>query len=316
MKNFAKTNTITHNLMSFSGFKALLIFSLLVEKPCTYNEIKSVIDNNEYLKETVSVDTIRVYMNSLRKVGCDVKKKKEGKIVKYYIDSHPFELKIGDKLAQDIIKVYKSVSKEIDLDDYMSLHKFFNKMSLYLNNDDLKQRFRNLLPVKNIDENIINNLKKYIHEGREIVISYNSSTSGLKDIKLLPDKLHVSNGKLYLSGFGSEYKNYSGFLVSKIVEIKSVNIEQTTHDFSEFKVIYEYYKSLSDGTAFDLSENERIVEESEDKIIVEISSKNEFFTTQRILSHGDKCKVLFPVDYKNRIVTILKQMKEEYIAKT
>ncbi len=313
MKNFAKTNTITHNLMSFSGFKALLIFSLLVQKPCTYKEIKYVIDNNEYLKEKISIDTIRVYLNSFRKVGCDIKKIKEGKTVKYFIDSHPFEFRVDDNLAQDIIKVYNSISKEVDLDDYLSLQKFFNRLALYIDNETLKQKFLYLSPVKNTNENLIAELKKYILLRREITISYNSSVSGIKDINIIPDKLHISNGKLYLSGYSFDYENYSGFLVSKIIGIKSVNIEQKKSDVSELKVVYEYYKSLSDDTGLELNNNEKIIEESEDKVIVEITTKNEFFTMQRILSLADKCKVVSPQSFKNKVISVLKQMKEEYI---
>ena len=164
MKRFMETNTITHNLMSFSGFKAMLIFSMLVQSPKTYDEIKKEIENNEYLKETVSTDTIRIYMNSLKQAGCQIKRINEGRIVKYYIDSHPFTLKISDSQVKSIIKVYKAISKSIEISDFLELNTFFDKISPYISNEDLKLKLKKLSPINNIDYDliIIQRLRFYI----------------------------------------------------------------------------------------------------------------------------------------------------------
>ena len=55
MKEFLKTNTVTHNLMSFTGFKSILIFTLLSEGPKTYAQLQGALRNHEYLKENVSL---------------------------------------------------------------------------------------------------------------------------------------------------------------------------------------------------------------------------------------------------------------------
>ena len=59
MKEFLKTNTVTYNLMSFTGFKSLLIFSLLLDGAKSYNELQEILENHPYLHETVSFDTLR-----------------------------------------------------------------------------------------------------------------------------------------------------------------------------------------------------------------------------------------------------------------
>ena len=70
MKEFLKTNTITYNLMSFTAFKSILLFSLLVDGPKSYEEIQEYMANHEYLHEKISIDTLRIYFNSLREIGC------------------------------------------------------------------------------------------------------------------------------------------------------------------------------------------------------------------------------------------------------
>ena len=58
MKEFLKTNTVTYNLMSFTGFKSILIFSLLLDGPKSYSELQEILKNHEYLHEKISFDTL------------------------------------------------------------------------------------------------------------------------------------------------------------------------------------------------------------------------------------------------------------------
>ena len=311
MQRFMDKNEITHNLMSFSGFKGLLIFSMLVKKPCTYNEIKAAIENNEYLKETISLDTIRIYMNSLKEIGCEIKTLQQGKNKLYYIDNHPFELKITDKQVQSIIKVYKTISKSIEFSDFMILKSFFEHISPFITNEELKNKLKKLSPLNKINTELTIQLQEYCQNNTPITILYNSGNSGKKNIDILVNKMYISNGKLYIAGINSEYNNYSAFLVSKIIKIAGVGIGQTNIEIPVLKVQYEYSKS--DNTKLELQKNERIISETEGKITVEISSENKFMITQRILSLSNKCKVISPQEYKEEIITRLKKMKESYL---
>lgn len=314
MKRFMETNTVTHNLMSFSGFKSLLIFSMLVQGPKTYEEIKNNIEHNEYLNDSISIDSIRIYMNTLKKIGCDIKKNHYGRVVKYYIDSHPFELKISDAQAKSIIKVFKAVSKSIELSDFMALHGFFCNISRYILNEDLKAEIIKLSPVSNIDMEMIKELIKYVKNKTEITVLYNAKNSGKKkEIIIRADKMNIRNGKLYLCGFNSEYNNYGEFLVKYIMKIIRINISTPELLIPEYTVNYKYYKT--DNAPFELLSSEKIVEQNDSFLIIEIKSYDKFAVTQRILSLSNKCRVISPSNFKDEIIDCLKRMKEGYIEK-
>lgn len=314
MKKFMETNIVTHNLMSFSGFKSLLIFSMLVEGPKTYEEIKERIENNEYMKETISIDSIRIYMNSLKEIGCEIQKIHQGRTVKYYISSHPYELKITDKQAKSIIKVFKAISKSIELSDFMVLHDFFCNISKYIQNENLKAEIIKLSPVSNIDMEMIKELMKYVRNKTEITVLYNAKNSGRKkEIIIRADKMNIRNGKLYLCGFNSEYHNYGEFLVKYIIKIIRININTPELTIPVYTVNYKYYKT--DNTPFELLSSEKIVEQNDSFLKVEIKSYDKFAVTQRILSLSNKCRVISPNDFKDEIIACLKRMKEGYIEK-
>lgn len=313
MKKFMETNTITHNLMSFSGFKSLLIFSLLTESPKSYKELKTVLETNEYLRETVSIDTIRIYINSLVLAGCKVKKIRIGREVKYYIDSNPFELKISDEQVNSIIKVYKAISKTIELFDFLALKHFFNKIAPYISNEDLKDKLRYISPIANIPSELIDELISYAKSKTQIKILYYTKKNGEKEINIKPDKLRITNGKLYLTAYSFEYNNYASFLVSDIRKVVGVNIKPVDVSPKFWTVQYEYLKN--DNLEPELLENEKIIKQLKDSMIVEITSEDKFMITQRILALSNKCRVISPKDYKDEIVSCLKKMKECYIEK-
>ena len=109
MKEFYKTQTITYNLMSFTGFKSVLLFSYLLESPKTYEELKSLFESHQYLKESISIDTLRVYINSLERIGCKIVRDKKSEGSRYRIVKNPFEIKLSEEHAQSIIKIYKNI---------------------------------------------------------------------------------------------------------------------------------------------------------------------------------------------------------------
>jgi len=310
MKEFLRTNKITYNLMSLTGYKAIYIFSLLLESPKSYDEIKDAISTHEYLHESISTDAIRIYLNSLRKAGCHIEGVYIDKVRKYKISSHPFELKITDSQAKSIIKLYKIISKSIEFSEFLLLQKFFEKFCIYVENEKLKQKLQNLSPFSNIEGGIINDLMKYVKNKKEITILYNSPNSGRKNIDILTDRLLIKNGKLYLSGVSIEHKNYHDFLVSRIIKIVSVNMKSSEISSEILTVRYEYTKN--EDFPLEILPEEKVVQETSEKYIIEISSKNKFEIAQRILAHANLCRVISPLEFKDFMLSCLKKMKEGY----
>lgn len=313
MKEFLKTNTVTYNLMSFTGFKSILLFSLLTTGPKSYEELQESFRTHEYLHENISKDTLRIYINSLKEIGCDIKRIHKDGVTKYSISSHPFNLKIDDKQIKSIINIYKGLSKSIDVSDLKTLQKFFNNISPYITNEKLKEKLQELSPLNNIDPQLVDDLLNYTQNNTEIIIYYKSPTSGKKNITVLADKLEIHNRKLYLYGFNSEYNNYSSFLVSKIIKIVSINLHNKTLDVPEITVGYEYTQDKNEK--LELLNCEKIISQNDNKITIELTSKNKFEIIQRILFLSNKCKVLYPENIKTEVIANLKKMKEGYFEK-
>ncbi len=310
MKEFLQNNKVTYNLMSFTAFKSLLLFSYLLEQPRSYEEIRDYFANHEYLNETISIDTLRVYINSLERIGCIIRRGRKAEGSKYHLEKHPFELSIDDEYVKSLIKVYKIIAKSIDVEELLYLFNFFKKLTKMVKNDKLREVLECVSPLSKIDLDIFKVLLKACRRNDEVSITYLSPASGKRVINVLAQKILVANNKVYFQGISSSHKGSARFLLSRITSVPVVNIERTINLSDEICIVgCEIYDKL-----FEPLENERIISNDGEKYTIEIDCKNRFLTRQRLLSFGADCKIIYPQDFKNEFVSILKKMKDEYVA--
>ncbi len=311
MKEFLKTKKVTYNLMSFTAFKAMLLFSYLLEAPRSYEEIRQHFEAHEFLHESISIDTLRVYINSLERLGCEVVRGKKAEGSKYRLVKHPFQVNISNEHAKNLIKIFKTLSKSIDVEDLIAMTNFFEKIAKEINSDELKTALVNVSPLKKINSEILEILISACHRNDEISFEYNSPSSSKKNIELIAENLKITNNKLYLSGYSPQYKDPKAtFLVSRITQKPVIKLTKTIVSKAEpLTVGCEIYEEN-----VPLNDNEKIIKTENGHTFIEITSDNKFFTIQRILSFGNNCKVLYPQSFKEDICSVLKKMKEEYIA--
>ena len=311
MKEFIKSQRVTYNLMSFTGFKSLLIFSILADGPKSFDEIGEAIENNPHLKEKMSSDTMRVYMNSLKKIGCDIKRVKgDDKISRYVISSHPFELNLTDAQKDSLITVYRILVESMDIKDLLYMNDLLEKIGRYVKDEDFINEVRSISMLADIDKNILNELIDCCENKLEVVVNYNSPKSGKKDIGIITDKIEIKNNKIYLCGLGLEYKEYGMFQVNRISSIKEIKASKT--ELPDLKEITVRYKlELPDGK-FKLDDNEKMIKKVGNKAVIEVTSSNEFLLRQKFLELGHSCEILEPERFKNDYIRTLKDMKARY----
>ena len=305
-----KNKTVTYNLMSFTGFKSVVVFSLLLESPKSYDEINTYFKKHEYIKEPISIDTLRVYLTSLRMVGCEIVRTRKTEGSKYKLVSHPFELEITDEQIKSLIKVYKTVSKNIELHELIMLEKFLRKISDLIKNPDLSEALNRVSLFCGIDPNLVEKLIRHCNNKDQITFLYNSPRSGEKSIEIITDKVALNNNKFYLYGTGLEYNQYGYFPISRIKAVLNVKIFKT--DVTNIENFTVGYELRANPNEIKLTDEEKLVEIKDGKLLIENTTSNPFIVKQRILSFGYACKVLYPENFKKDIISTLKEMREGY----
>ncbi len=310
MKEFIKSNKITYNLMSFTAFKALLIFSLLLEAPRSYNDIIEYFEQHDYINEKISIDTARVYINSLKMAGCVIEKTNRASGSKFVLVSHPFELEIPPEQIKVFSKVYKTVSKNISIDELIMLENFLRKLCKNIKNPEFKQVLEKISPLTGFDIKLLEDLLLCCRKKNQITIEYNSPHSGIKSMEIICDKLDFENNKLYLYGTSIDYEQATYLQVARIIKIIDIKLIKDKNITP--KEIRALYTVNANSQELQLKDNERIISINNNQTLIEAISSNRFALKQRILSFGSACKVLDPTDLRNEIIETLKKMRAGY----
>ena len=309
MQEFLTNKTANCNLMSLTGYRTLVILSALMESPKSNNEINACLLNNQYIKENFSSDTLRIYINSLRAIGCDITRANKSNSKKYELLAHPFVYNIEKSQLNALTKLYKNLYDKVDVEDVIILENFFSKISGFVEDESTKEILQNFSILKYIDKNILNALLLHCKNKNQITFLYNSPKSGEKEIKIIVDKLSFKSEKLYLWGTSLTHNQYSYFAVDRILNICSIDILKGHKNFEPIKVVYELYNQNGNYTP---ESDEKIIEKTEDKFVIEVASENEFALIQRILYKAGDCKITAPESFKVKIMDKLKTMEEIY----
>lgn len=307
MQEFLTNNTVNCNLMSLTGYRTLVILSELMQSPKTNDEINESLMNNQYVKEKFSSDTLRIYINSLRAIGCEITSANKSNTKKYKLVTHPFAYDIPKSQLKALSKLYKSIYDEIDIKEIIDIENFFAKLSNSLKNDQSKEFLKNLSVLKGIDKDILNDLIIHCKNKNQIIILYNSPKSGNKMIEIIADKLSFKSEKLYFWGNNLTHKEYSYFVLDRILKICKIKINKSNEKFMPQKVIYEVYDKN-----YIPEDDERILESSKNKLLIEASAKNDFSLMQKILNMASDCKVIEPENFKLKLINSLKSMENIY----
>lgn len=309
MQEFLTNNTVNWNLMSLTGYRTLVILSALMESPKSNEEINDCLLNNQYIKENFSNDTLRIYINSLRAVGCEITGANKSNSKKYELVSHPFDYDIPKSQLKAILKLYKSIYEKLDIKDVVLIEKFFEKLSDLVKNENTKESLKTISRLRGINKNILNDLIMHCKNKNQITFLYNSPKSGKKQIEIIADKLSFKSEKLYLWGSNLTHKEYSYFALDRILKILSIKMIKDKEDFSYTSVVYELYNHNDNYIP---TSDEKIIEKTSDKLVIEAVSKNEFNLMQKILYMGSDCKVIHPQSFQAELSDKLKIMEKIY----
>lgn len=309
VQEFLLNNTVNCNLMSLTGYRTLVILDLLMKAPMSTVEINEFFLNNQYIKEKFCKDTLRIYINSLRAIGCEITRANKTTNNKYVLVSHPFNFDIPKSQLKAISKVYKNIHNKIEFRDIIAIENLFVKIASRVKDEDTKDILKNISMLKNTDKSILRDLQTHCKNKNQLIILYKSPKSGPKEIEIIADKLAFKSEKLYLWGTSITHCEYSYLRLDRILEILAIKMKKNEEHIQNNRVVYEVYNNEN----YTLEAGENIIEKTDDKIVIEAFYQNKFEIMQKFLYLAQDCKIVSPQGFKDEFVEKLRTMKESYL---
>lgn len=294
--------------ISSTGARALIVLVALLMSPKTYEEIKTFLIDCGLANSQYSIDTVRMDLNTLKAIGCEISKAVKSNNYKYSIIKHPFNVNITPLEVFFLKEAYKSISKTCSPETLLNYHNLFEKLANISDSEEVKETILGISLLKGLNIDLVKDLvtdEKH-HNKIKIIYEVRSNKEITYDITL--EKLGLRSDKLYAFCYNHTLGKRTFLRVAKIRQILCKFFDKNSKfgldTFVKFKLTQSYL--------YQLESNETIVETKPDFVIIEGRYYNDFIAMQRILSFGQDCTVLEPENIKELVITKLLEMREVY----
>lgn len=306
MIKVAEKNELTQ--VSLTGIRSIVLLGLLIIAPRSLEEIRKIFLQYNIIDESSSNDILRIDINTLKYMGCEISRASAKTNFKYVLGNHPFSLNVTLEEIKLIKRFYKIVKKTADIPKLLVYDDFFKKIAKFISNKN-KEAFLGISVLKHFDIKLIKSLLRDCDEKALLTLDYISPDNQfVLTQKIAAKSLEFRNDKIYLHGFDIEKNKWIILNLKRIQSIWGKN--KNNGDYIENKICTRFMlKSIYNNT---LEDNEKVIDKIGNNCIVEGVYFNKFLCIQRMLSFGANCTVLEPLEIKNKIIELLQEMRKIY----
>lgn len=307
---FKKAEKEDLSQISLTGLRSLVMLGLLIQEPRSLEDIRNAFMEFNIMEGSNSDDILRIDLNTLKMMGCEISRADHRTNNKFVLLNHPFKIDITQEEFNVLKRAFNKIKENADISALIRYDSLFKKISEHLCDNDIKEQFFGLSVLKNYSLDIINELRFACKKKYEIKLIYREPIRKQEvEKEIIADKVALKNDKLYFYGVDKNTKQSIYLNIKRILKILSqkknndnITVEPVTIKFFVTEFGYSGLEDCETILSGDIAEG----------FIVEGKYYNEFYAIQRILSFGSKCKVLEPTDFKNKVLEILKKMRDVY----
>lgn len=298
------------NWISLTGYRILFVLKLLLEQGRSVDELITLLQSNKYTNKSLSKDTVRIALNTIKSAGCKLSRPVKTNGFKYEVISHPFGLFLSDSETEFLFKLRQKIAENISWEEILELNQLYEKFFALTFNENQKLNEIETRPFANINNEVLNILINNKLENKKINLIYNSPKNGEENLDVIYKKLKYNNEKLYLWCYIYKYKVNNYLNLEKVKSINSISVEDYYENNNTYEVIYKIYGESA--LTFQKKDYETIIEKTQDYITVKASVINDFWFIQRILLFGSDVKIISPEAFKEKMIDKIKQIKAGY----
>ena len=295
--------------ISLTGMRAIVLIGLLMVSPRSLEEIRQIFINLNIMEEENSDDILRIDLNTIKSMGFEVSRASAKTDYKYVLLKHPFVLEIAKDELLVLKKVYKIIKSNADIQTLILFDELVRKIATFISDSDTREEFLGISILKNFDINLIRTILSAIKREEILDLVYRKAGAKVDAVKeIAAQNLVFNNDKIYLYGYNLQSEDSVVFNIQRIKSI--LKIKPKKEDFDQKIIKIKFHLR---GFGLDTPEaGETVVESGKNGFIVEGVYHNEFLATQRMLSFGARCTVLEPLDFRNKIIAKLRDMRTIY----
>ena len=164
------------NQISLTGVRSIILLGLLIAAPRSLEDIRQAFLEVNIIK-TSSNDILRIDINTLKSIGCEIARPTRKNGYKYVLLEHPLSLKITEDDIKYLKKVYNRIKAEVDLKLLIDFDELFNKIACHIYDEKIKEKLIGITALKRLNINFIKELFYDCKYERTLEILYKKTSS-------------------------------------------------------------------------------------------------------------------------------------------
>lgn len=312
----AKMKSNNFDNISLTAYRIICILKFLYKNSASDADINSHLEKIIPDGRKLSQDTIGIYINTLKAIGCNISRPKKSNEFKYELLNHPFKPNLKQEEINALFNVRKFLSS---LDDWRLIIETEKLVDKIINSLDVhKQEEFSFLHKKLFrgyslkdKYNLVESIEEFCNQKKYITFLYESANSNKQYVSIIAKKLAFENDALYLWGFDILKNDIKYYRVDRIQELTSTNMPISNYNYCFTEVIYEL-KGFS-SEMFVPTIDDEILKENKKIKLIKSNVYNKFKFFQDALSYGCECKIIEPLEFKSEHIQRLKRVLSCYI---
>lgn len=322
--------------MNSTAYRIFKLLQWLIQEPLSVDAMNARFCADPLICKPVSNDSIWLYINTLKSLGCNIKRPSPKNSFQYEMVSHPFGLALTEDQLDALSQAKAFAQQRFTRQEMRALDALLKKVVSFTVCEDPQQLVAQLFArSRSFDyEDLSHHVEALEHSAvaqQLIQLTYLSPQHGEKTFHFLPMSLFYERGVVYVRGERADFDHPSTLRVDRVLGIApaeddglKTQLQLRQQDRTEV-VIQVFVENPEQFVGFGLDENKGIYHESLRwvdrqalpvaeasyyEVILQI--REFFFLKQTLLLCGLPFRIAAPSHLRDELRQTLEVMKQYY----
>lgn len=317
--------------LNSTAYRIFKLLQWLIHSPLSVDAMNRRFCEDPLIGKPVSNDSIWLYINTLRALGCEIRRPSPRNRFCYEMLSHPFGLNLSERHLESLSQAKAFAQQHFSHQEMRVLDGLLKKVVSYSACPDPQQTIEQMFSrSRSFDYDGLGHhieaMEKWIAQGQLLWLAYLSPLKGAETFHFLPESIFYEQGVVYVRGERPECNGPSSLRVDRVLgmqpmvepELNASLCERKKHQTTVLLHILAAGPSLFGG--FGLNENHGVYEEDCQWVStnasvyceVRLQVRDFFYLKQRLLACGLPFQVLAPASFRKEVQATLQAMLELY----
>lgn len=319
-----------------TAYRIYRLLQWLIQSPLTVDQLNHKFEQEPGIGKPVSNDSIWLYINTLKALGCVIRRPSPRNGFAYQMVSHPFGLTLEQNQLEVLAQAKVVAQRHFSPQEMLALDGLLKKMVVQSSlqgaeagTEWMAQLFEQSRSLDSQECRArIEQLEKALLEENLLEVTYASPMKGESVFTFLPESLFYRQGVVYVRGERLDYPGPSSLRVDRLLgvqEVQNDDLRAQLIDRQQVKaevVLKVFVKSPQAFQGFALDPNQGVYQESRLWVDglnpyyeVRLLVRDFFYVKQTLLSLGLPFVIESPQAFDQEMRDTLKSMLKFYEAK-